>query len=99
MLLVVDTWDNIRVYDAAPQGVNYSVDLTVEVEERLSLPNWTVKCFCCGGLISILAAPFIVHKQYMKAGNVSIEVATADMMPHLDTAAEEHATPPVTLQE
>ena len=99
MLLVVDTWDNIRVYDAAPQGVNYSVDLTVEVEERLSLPNWTVKCFCCGGLISILAAPFIVHKQYMKAGNVSLEVATTDMMPHLDTAAEEQTTSPVTTQE
>ena len=35
MLLVIDTWDNIRVYDAGPQGANYSVDLTVEVEERV----------------------------------------------------------------
>ena len=88
MLLVIDTWDNIRVYDAGPQGANYSVDLTVEVEERVSLPNWTVKCFCCGGLISILAAPFIIHRQYMKAGNVSLDMTTTDMMPHLETAAE-----------
>ena len=88
MLLVIDTWDNIRVYDAGPQGANYSVDLTVEVEERVSLPNWTVKCFCCGGLIGILAAPFIIHRQYMKAGNVSLDMTTTDMMPHLETAAE-----------
>ena len=90
MLLIIDSWDNIRVYDAGPQGENYSVDLSVEVEERISLPNWTVKCFCCGGLISILAAPFIVHKQYMKAGNVSLDVGAADMMPHLDTSPEEN---------
>ena len=88
MLLVIDTWDNIRMYDAGPQGANYSVDLTVEVEERVSLPNWTVKCFCCGGLISILAAPFIIHRQYMKAGDVSLDMTTTDMMPHLETAAE-----------
>ena len=88
MLLVIDTWDNIRVYDAGPQGANYSVDLTVEVEERVSLPNWTVKCFCCGGLISILAAPFIIHRQNMKAGNASLDMTTTDMMPHLETAAE-----------
>ena len=88
MFLVIDSWDNIRVYDAGPQGENYSVDVNVIVEERLSLPNWTVKCFCCSGLIGILAAPFIVHKQYMKAGNVSIDVASADLMPHLETAPE-----------
>ncbi len=88
MLLVIESWDNIRVYDAGPQGVNYSVDLSVEVEERLSLPNWTVKCFCCGGLIGILAAPFIIHRQYMKAGNVSLDLGSADMMPHLETDAE-----------
>ena len=98
MLLVIDSWDNIRVYDADAQGVNYSVDLSVEVEERLSLPNWTVKCFCCGGLIGILAAPFIVHRQYMKAGNVSLDMGTADMMPHLETVSEgtlKEKTPPL----
>ena len=88
MLLIIDTWDNIRVYDATAPGVNYSVDLSVDVEERLSLPNWTVKCFCCGGLLGILAAPFIVHRQYMKAGNVSLDMGTTDMMPHLETVTE-----------
>ncbi|MEE2758561.1 MAG: hypothetical protein VYA86_01110 [Candidatus Thermoplasmatota archaeon] len=88
MFLLIDSWDNIRLYDASPQGVNYSVDVSVEVEERMSLPNWTVKCFCCSGLISILAAPFIIHRQYMKAGNASLDVASTDMMPHLETEAE-----------
>ena len=42
MFLMIESWNNIRDYDAKPQGSNYSVDVTVLVEERFSLPNWTV---------------------------------------------------------
>ena len=75
-----------RVRCRTPRG-DYSVDLTVEVEERI-IAKLDREMFCCGGLISILAAPFIIHRQYMKAGNVSLDMTTTDMMPHLETAAE-----------
>ena len=88
MFLVIDAWDNIRDYDAKPNGVNMSVDLTIQVEERFSLPNWTVSMVCCGGLLGILAAPFLVHQRYMKAGLDVVESGGGDMMPHLDTAPE-----------
>ena len=88
MFLVVDAWDNIRDYDAKPNGVNMSVDLTIQVEERFSLPNWTVSMVCCGGLLGILAAPFLVHHRYMKAGLDVVESGGGDMMPHLDTEPE-----------
>ena len=88
MFLVIESWNNIRDYDASPQGSNYSVDVTVLVEERFSLPNWTVSMVCCGGLLGILAAPFIVHSRYMKAGLDTVEAGGGDMMPHLETEAE-----------
>ena len=86
MYIMVETWDNIRNYDAKPQNRNVTVDLTVMVEVRFALPNWTVAIVCCGGLIGILAAPFLVHHRYMKAGLVGLE--TADLMPHLEVEAE-----------
>lgn len=94
MFLLVESWDNIRDYDAKSQEVNYSVDVTVQVEERFSLPNWTVSLVCCSGLIGILAAPFLVHSRYMKAGLDVIESGGGDMMPHLDTAPERAPTVP-----
>ena len=94
MFLVVDAWDNIRDYDAKPNGVNMSVDLTIQVEERFSLPNWTVSMVCCGGLLGILAAPFLVHHRYMKAGLDVVESGGGDMMPHLDTAPEKAVPAP-----
>ncbi len=94
MFLVIESWNNIRDYDASPQGSNYSVDVTVLVEERFSLPNWTVSMVCCGGLLGILAAPFIVHSRYMKAGLDTVEAGGGDMMPHLDTEAEKGPVAP-----
>jgi hypothetical protein len=94
MFLLVESWDNIRDYDAKSQKVNYSVDVTILVEERFSLPNWTVSLVCCGGLMSILAAPFLVHTRYMKAGLDAVESGGADLMPHLDTAPERAPTVP-----
>jgi hypothetical protein len=88
MFLMIESWNNIRDYDAKPQGANYSVDVTVLVEERFSLPNWTVSIVCCGGLLGILASPFLVHRRYMKAGLVTIEAGGGDMMPHLETEPE-----------
>ena len=43
---------------------------------------------CCGGLLGIMASPFLIHRRYMKAGLVTIEAGGGDMMPHLETAAE-----------
>ena len=94
MFLMIESWNNIRDYDAKPQEANYSVDVTVIVEERFSLPNWTVSMVCCGGLISIMASPFLVHRRYMKAGLVTTEAGGGDMMPHLETAPERPPTVP-----
>ena len=87
MFLMIESWNNIRDYDAKAQDSNYSVDVTVIVEERFALPNWTVSMVCCGGLLGIMASPFLVHRRYMKAGLVTIEAGGGDMMPHLETAA------------
>jgi hypothetical protein len=89
MHLMIESWNNIRDYDEGMSNRNFSVDVTVMVEERFALPNWTVAVVCCGGLLGILAAPFLVHRRYMKAG--SPELATADLMPHLETGAEQPA--------
>ena len=88
MFLMIESWNNIRDYDAKAQDSNYSVDVTVIVEERFALPNWTVSMVCCGGLLGIMASPFLVHRRYMKAGLVTIEAGGGDMMPHLETAVE-----------
>jgi len=98
MFLMIESWNNIRDYDAKAQDVNYSVDVTVIVEERFALPNWTVSMVCCGGLLGIMASPFLVHRRYMKAGLVTIEAGGGDMMPHLETAAE-RPLPAQTLPE
>jgi hypothetical protein len=94
MFLLIESWDNIRDYDAKSQEANFSVDVTISVEERFSLPNWTVSMVCCGGLMGILAAPFIVHWRYMKAGLEVVESGGGDLMPHLDTAPEREPNAP-----
>ena len=88
MFLVIESWNNIRDYDSPSQKSNYSVDLTVNVEERTALPNWTVKCCCCGGLLGFIASPFLIHNRYMKAGISDIDVSGGDMMVHLETGPE-----------
>ena len=35
-------------------------DVTVMIEERFSLPNWTVAIVCCGSLMGILAALYFL---------------------------------------
>ena len=95
MFLMIESWNNIRDYDAKAQESNYSVDVTVLVEERFSLPNWTVSMVCCGGLLGIMASPFLVHRRYMKAGLVTIEAGGGDMMPHLETSPERPVPAPV----
>ena len=83
MYLMIDSWDNIRQYDAGVPNRNFTVDLVVMVEERFALPNWTVTMVCCGALLGILAAPFLVHHRYMKAG---LDPMVSDtQMDHLKT--------------
>ena len=89
MFLIVDAWNNIRDYDQDVANRNMTADVTVMVEERFALPNWTVAVVCCGSLLAILAAPFLIHFRYMKAG--APETSSADLMPHLETEAETDA--------
>ncbi|MDP6907164.1 MAG: hypothetical protein QF440_07100 [Candidatus Thalassarchaeaceae archaeon] len=91
MYLIIDGWDNIRDYDSEEINRNMTADVTVVVEERFALPNWTVAVICCGSLLAILAAPFLVHHRYMKAGMP--ENVTGDLMPHLETEAERDSLP------
>lgn len=91
MFLIVDAWNNIRDYDEGVANRNMTADVTVMVEERFALPNWTVAVVCCGSLLAILAAPFLIHFRYMKAGVP--ETSSADLMPHLETEAEANAMP------
>ena len=46
--LVIDAWDNGRENDAKPNGNNVSVDISVVVDSRVSLWNWTVSLVCGG---------------------------------------------------
>ena len=87
MYLYIDAWNNIRDYDTGAPNRNFTVDVTVMIEERFSLPNWTVAIVCCGSLMGILAAPFLVHVKYMKAGAPENETST--LMRHLETEAEQ----------
>ncbi len=87
MYLMIDGYDNIRDYDTPAPNRNFTAEITVMVEERFALPNFTVSMVCCGTLIGMLAAPFILHSRYMKAG-LANQSETADLMISLEQAPE-----------
>jgi len=90
MYLMIDGYDNIRDYDTPAPNRNFTAEVTVMVEERFALPNWTVSIVCCSVLLGMLVAPFILHSRYMKAG-LTTEAETADLMPLLEQAPENPA--------
>ena len=82
--LVVDSWDNGRDSDAKPNGNQVSVDISVVIDSRVSLWNWTVSLVCGGMLLGIAAIPIIVNMRYNKKGMNDERV---DLMPALETEA------------
>ncbi len=81
--LVFDAWDNWRDGDAAASGRNYTAEVTVMVEERISLPNATAYLVCCSLPLAVAAAPFAVHWRYAKGGGATAE--SVQLMPMLDS--------------
>jgi hypothetical protein len=81
--LVFDGWDNWRSGDADASGRNFTAEVTVMVEERISLPNATAYLVCCSLPLAVAAAPFAVHWRYTKGGEKVEE--TVQLMPMLDS--------------
>ena len=84
--LVIDAWDNGRESDAAPSGNEVSVDISVVIDSRVSLWNWTVSLVCGGMLLGIAAIPVIINMRYKKKG---MEDSSVDLMPSLETTPRE----------
>ena len=88
MYLAVDAFDNVREWDTPAPNQNFTVDVSVMVEERFTLPNWTVSLTCGAILLAVLAAPFVGHTMYMRVGLEGTEIIDVDMPQHLETAPE-----------
>jgi len=84
MYIVIDGWDNMRDSDTPAPHRNFTVDLTIMAEERLTLPKFTVSIFCCGLFLSLMAAPLILHNKFLSAGKDEGTVAV-DLMPLMET--------------
>ena len=61
--LVVDGWDNGRDSDAPDPKIDIDLDMTIMVEERVTVPTWTVTIVCMSVMISLLAVPVVFHKK------------------------------------
>jgi len=83
--LVFDGWDNSRDSDVKAAGRNHTVELTVMVEERISLPNVSAYLICCSLPLAIAAAPFLMHLRHQKGDKAGKQ--TMELMPMLDSAA------------
>ena len=93
MYLVIDAWDNLRDTDTPAPHRNFTVDVTIMTEERLTLPNYTVSLVCCGLFSLLVASPVILHSRYHKAGIGISSAQGVDLMPMLETDATK-GTPP-----
>ncbi len=83
LYLLVDGWDNIRDTDTPAPHRNFTVDITIMTEQRLSLPNFTVALVCCGLFSAMVAAPVIAHHRFQTAGSDAMQ--GVDLMPMLET--------------
>ena len=84
MYIVIDGWDNMRDSDTPPPHRNFTVDLTIMTEERLTLPKFTVSLFCCGLFLSLMAAPVVLHTKFVNAGKGDSPEGV-DLMPLMET--------------
>jgi hypothetical protein len=98
MYLIVDGWDNMRDSDTPAPHRNFSVDITIMTEERLTLPNFTVALVCGGLFVMLIAAPIIMHSRYQRAGVGAGSEGNqgVDLMPMLETEATK-PPPPIKL--
>jgi hypothetical protein len=85
MYIVIDGWDNMRDSDTPAPHRNFTVDLTIMTEERLTLPKFTVSLFCCGLFLSLLAAPVVLHSKFVNAGKADGGGEGVDLMPLMET--------------
>ena len=83
--LVVDGWDNGRDSDAPDPNIDIDLDMTIMVEERVTVPTWTVTIVCLSVMISLLAVPVVFHKRYH---NVGLVKSSANLMPGLETVPD-----------
>jgi hypothetical protein len=85
----------MRDSDTPAPHRNFSVDITIMTEERLTLPNYTVSLFCCGLFAMLLAAPVIMHTRFQSAGmgHGSSGQQGVDLMPMLETEATKPPPP------
>ena len=74
--------------------INFTINITIMTEERISLPNYTVSLVCCGLFSLLVAAPVILHSRFQSAGVDSSGAQGVDMMPMLETEATKGAPPP-----
>ncbi|MDP6741785.1 MAG: hypothetical protein QF807_03675 [Candidatus Thalassarchaeaceae archaeon] len=94
MYLIVDGWGNMRDTNTPAPHRNFTVDISIMTEERLTLPNFTVSCVCCGLFSLLIAAPVILHSRFQSAGVDSHGIQGVDLMPMLETEATKGAPPP-----
>lgn len=87
--LVIDGIDNSRGTDAGVSPTPIGIDVGVQVEDRLLLPNYTVALVCGLGLLAVAAIPVALHVSFGRAGSADV----IDLMPSL-TQAPEAAAPP-----
>ena len=67
--IVIDAWDNSRRGDAGVQDKVLAADVSISTVERsIVLPNWTVSITFFVFFMSIILAPVIINRRYMKAG-------------------------------
>ena len=83
--IVIDTWDNSRRGDAGVQNNIIAADVAISTVERsIVLPNWTVSITFFVFFMSIMLAPIIVNRRYMKAGVNPQMASEKDLMPSLN---------------
>tara|TARA_B100001750_G_scaffold234998_1_gene236979 strand:- start:745 stop:1281 length:537 start_codon:yes stop_codon:yes gene_type:complete len=93
MYLIVDGWDNMRDSDTPAPHRNFTVDISIMTEERLTLPNYTVSLVCCSLFSLLVAAPVILHNRFQNAGIGISGVQGVDLMPMLETDATKGEPP------
>jgi hypothetical protein len=79
--VVIDSWNNGQGGNAPDPKVDISVDITVMVEDRVTIPPWTVSIVCGIALLSLGSIPFILHTRYNKLGREGVVV---ELLPSLE---------------
>ena len=79
--VVIDSWNNGQGGNAPDPKVDISVDITVMVEDRVTIPPWTVSIVCGIALLSLGSIPFILHTRYNKLGR---EGKVVELLPPLE---------------